>query len=248
MNQEIHFSDEFLNAFIDGELSHADEVQLLSAIAEDELLNQRLCQLQRVRSLLQLAYHDAAPSDHPQADDDQTAHRNTAATAWYVTAACVLLSIGAFSGWLAYNTFNKQPSLLELAKEIRTNERQYGKSWNLMVQVSSNDTNRFNVLLDETERLLESAKHNNEQVRIQILANSTGINLLKDDQSPVALRVSNLQKKYDNLILSACSQTLKKLRQQNKEVPLLLEQTRIVPSALQETIEKQRQGWTYIKI
>lgn len=245
MKNEVHFSDEFLNAYLDNELSHADKARLLDAVRDDERLSRRLCQLQRVRNMVQLAYHDIGqPTDERSRLEKKNFHLPR-----FATAATILLIAGALGGWFTHNYFNTQPGLTEIVQELRTNNSHSATPWKLIVQVSTNDTNRLNTLMDETERLLKTAKQNNEKIFIQILANADGIHLLKDDQSPMSLRVHNLNRQYSsNLLLTACGQSLKKLKATNKGAPKLLSEAKIVHSALQQVIEKQRQGWTYIKI
>lgn len=244
MTNEIQYSDEFLNAYLDNELSSSDKACLLKAVRQDEELSHRLCQLQRVKNMVQLAYHDVTP----QLEDQPEPARKKSSASRYAIAATVLLMLGAVSGWLAHKQFFNQPGLTEIAREFRTNSPNNGAPWKLMVQVSSNDKNRYNVLINETERLLKTAQQNKEQVVIQILANSKGLDILKDDNTQIALKMRQLSRQYDNLILTACGQTLKKLRLKNRQIPKLLTEASIVHSALQEAIEKQKQGWTYIKI
>lgn len=245
MKHEIHFSDEFLNAYLDDELSHADKARLLAAVREDDNLSRRLCQLQRVRNMVQLAYHDV----NMPVEDQPVAEQKKYRLPRLATAASILLLTGALAGWFTHNQLTpSQPGLTEIVQELRTNHPINGNPWKLIVQVSTNDSNRFNILMDETERLLKTARQNKEQVIIQILANADGINLLKDDHSPFSQRVRNLNRTYNNLLLTACGQTLKKLKLKNKQVPKLLSEAKVVHSALQQVIERQKQGWTYIKI
>lgn len=243
MKNEIQFSDEFLNAYLDNELSSSDKASLLKAVQQDEELSRRLCQLQRVKNMVQLAYADVMPIDEP-ADTQKAA----SFTSRYAIAASILLTVGILTGWLGHNQFAKQPGLTEIVQELRTNAPNNGTPWKLIVQVTSNDRHRHNVLLDETERLLKTAKQNREQVVIQILANSKGIDLLKANNQYVSSRMQSLTQQYNNLILTACGQTLKKLKLKNMPIPQLLNKTTVVHSAIQEAIQKQKQGWTYIKI
>lgn len=244
MKNEIHFSDEFLNAYLDDELSHSDKARLLAAARQNEALSRRLCQLQRVRNMVQLAYHDVSRP----LEEQPVPQKKTPFLPRLAGVASILLLAGVVGGWFTHHYFDRQVGLTEMVQELRLNNPQANAPWKLMVQVSSDDNHRFNVLIDETERLLKTAQENNEQVTIQILANSSGINLLKDDGSPTAIRVRNLNRKYHNLLLTACGQTLQKLKLAHQPVPRLLSEATIVPSALQEVIEKQRLGWTYVKI
>ena len=244
MTRDHHISDEFLNAYLDGELSSSDEAYLLSRLRHDTDLNRRLCQLQRVQNMLQLAYHEDGMPMQKEPIIEKSIERRP----FIAIAASVLLLIGAVGGWLSHTHLNKPQGLLQLATDVRTNKPQADGPWRLMLHVNTGDTYRYNVVLDETERLLKTASDKKEDVTIQILSNASGLKLLEDNQSSHAQRLRRLYKQYDNLILTACGQTLKRLKAENKPEPKLLATTKIVPSAVQEVIAKQKQGWTYIRI
>ena len=244
MTRDQHISDEFLNAYLDGELSSSDEAQLLSRLRHDAELSHRLCQLQRVQNMLHLAYHE----DGMPRPKEPMLDRHIERRSFIAIAASVLLLIGAVGGWFSNTHLNEPQGLLQLAKDIRTNKPQTGDAWRLMLHVNTGDTYRYNVILDETERLLKTAADKNEKVTIQILTNAAGLKLLEDNQSPQAQRLRKLYTQYDNLLLTACGQTLKRLKAEKNIEPKLLATTKIVPSAIQEVIDKQKQGWTYIRI
>ena len=64
MSQEKHFSDEFLNAFVDNQLAPEEQSRAYFEISQDETLNRQVCELRKLRDLVQLAYRDTplAPS------------------------------------------------------------------------------------------------------------------------------------------------------------------------------------------
>ena len=61
MNQEKRFSDEFLNAFVDNQLADEDKGHAYIEISQDESLNRQVCELRKMRDLVQLAYRDIPP-------------------------------------------------------------------------------------------------------------------------------------------------------------------------------------------
>ena len=64
MSQEKHYSDEFLNAFVDNQLAPEEKARAYIEISQDEILNRQVCELRKLRDLVQLAYRDTplAPS------------------------------------------------------------------------------------------------------------------------------------------------------------------------------------------
>lgn len=56
MNQEQEYSEEILNAFVDGHLSLEDRIRVYARLQRNESLNRRVCELCTVRDLVRLAY------------------------------------------------------------------------------------------------------------------------------------------------------------------------------------------------
>lgn len=56
MNQEREFSEEMLNAFVDGQLALEERIRIYGRLQRDEALSRRICELYTVRELVQLAY------------------------------------------------------------------------------------------------------------------------------------------------------------------------------------------------
>jgi hypothetical protein len=237
------FSDEILNAFIDDELSHDERTQILSALRQNEDLTQRVCNLQKVRGLVQLAY---ANETLPQS---QNSNVNNSFSSKYRLVAGILLFVGVFIGWYANQTYHSGYSSLNIANNARiipANKK--NETWQVMLHVSNNDPRRFDVLLSETEYLLESHKNNNQPIKIELLANGKGINLLKAGASSQAKRLNMLTKKYNNLMLSVCGKTLQRLQQDTGNKITLLPKTNIVRSAINQVTKRQKEGWSYIRI
>ena len=73
MNGDKSYSDEMLNAYLDGELESDERAQVLEALRSVENLSQRVCRLQKVHSMVQLAYQD---TELPEGYDIQEALKN----------------------------------------------------------------------------------------------------------------------------------------------------------------------------
>ncbi len=235
-----HYSDEFINSYLDNELENDDREELLNAIRHDSNLSGRVCKLKNVKDMVQLAYQiEAIPSPNKKPNRH-----------WYSIAASVLIIAGVSIGWFAKD-FSAQPSLSQLAKTIHlpTNSSpQYKQDWRLMLHVSSYDPKRYNLLINETEELLKTSSANNEPVQIELLTNSLGLSLLKDDDKAFALRLNELANKYDNFKLLACETALKRLKVE-KDVDLkLISEAQKVKSAIHHLIQRQKEGWSYIHI
>ena len=140
------FSDEYLNAYLDNQLSPDERAQLLEALRLDGELSARVCKLQKVKEMVQLAYHNF---EAEQKNQQTRTHKPV----WPALAASFLLAIGLLTGWFANHQFDQQPRLLDLAKASQTqNTMASGQDeWRLVLHIDSSDPTRFNVMLDETE-------------------------------------------------------------------------------------------------
>ena len=244
MKRNEDFSDEVLNAFIDGELDHDERTQILSALRKDQHLTQRVCDLQKVRGLVQLAYSDETL---PQAIHSKI--KNDHAGPKYSFVAMSLILFGIFVGWKTSQSYYLEENVLNFAEEVRDFPvHKNSNTWHVMLHVSNNDPRRFNILLNETEYLLKTHKKNHQPIEIELLANGKGINLLKDKGSVLTEKLEQLTDKYPNLILSACGQTLARLEKDTGEKVTLLPGTNVVRSALYQVTKRQKEGWSYFRI
>ena len=58
MMKNVKFSDEFLNAFIDGELDQKETGLILDEIRRNPDLSARITDLQKIREMVRYAYND----------------------------------------------------------------------------------------------------------------------------------------------------------------------------------------------
>ena len=56
-----HFSDEILNAYIDGEMGPEESSHIAAAMQEDDLLQRRVYDLKNISELVRAAFEDVSP-------------------------------------------------------------------------------------------------------------------------------------------------------------------------------------------
>jgi intracellular sulfur oxidation DsrE/DsrF family protein len=246
MKETDKYSDEFLNAFIDGELHQEDRDRLLSALQHDTALNARLEQLRKLHDMVQLAYADVkAP---PQGN--APARRFTTTKVGLSLAAGLLLGIGVTVGWLASQQLNRPHTPAQIARHLPPGATHIdGKPvWRVVMHVNTVDTYLQNTLLEETENLLEAFEDTEQQVQVEIVAYGPGLNLLRRGTSAYADRIQSLQKRYTNLSFTACERSLKRIATLENTDVELLPHVQTAPSGLREIIKRQKEGWNYIRI
>lgn len=245
MKHQQDYSDEFLNAYIDGELDQEETGQLLDELRYNTSLNERITNLQKVREMVRYAYTDALPDiQHNPAVTTKTSRSKLA------IAASLILSLGIALGWGLHLHSRTADGLLQIAEAVQIKSAVVDKSQEvkLLLHVTTNAKHKINTILDETEALLKSYKALNRKVKIDVLTNGKGLALLRANHSPYSKRIQALQEKYKNLTFKACAKAIKRARKlSGKNVPMLPD-TIIVPSAIGEVMKKQQEGWSYIKI
>lgn len=262
MSQDQKFSDEFLNAFVDDQLAPEEKGRAYASINHDEGLNRQVCELRKMRDLVQLAYKEppaAAPAG-PRGRRHARLRANV--------AAGFILSAGVALGWII-NHPNRTPAAQPLAstrvdptpasvpsaatptasKPIRLAPAvATANEVKVLFHLNSDHPERVQGVLDEAEALLKFYRSAGQIARAQIIVNGDGLNLLRADKSPDPERVSVMQKTYDNLSFAACQNTIDRLKREQGITAQLLPGAIVVDSGVAQIILRQQQGWIYIQV
>lgn len=109
----------------------------------------------------------------------------------------------------------------------------------VIIQVSDNDPGKWNLALNNAKNVQED--YGKDKVKIEIVAYGPGLGMLKLD-SPVAGRITEAT--ADGVALVACENTMRKQKlTQADMVPGI----GFVKSGVPELMEKQREGYAYIR-
>lgn len=243
MKQDQGVSDEFLNAFVDDQLDEAEKSQVFDAIEHDETLKERVCELRGLKERVRHAY------EHPPIHN-QSAVKGPRLRApnLQALAACLLLCIGAASGWFAHSWtgMGGDREMTRLLQSVQRNDIG-AEPQKIIVHVGSSNPVRLKTALDETESLLDSSRRSGRKLQVEIVANGGGVDLLRTDVSPYAKRIGLMQAKYPTLDFMACGQTLKKLQEKGVDVQLL-PHTGVASSAMEQITLRLKQDWVYIRV
>jgi intracellular sulfur oxidation DsrE/DsrF family protein len=239
------YSDEFLNAYIDGELDQEETGRMLDELRYNEVLSDRITDLQKVREMVRYAYHEKIPPVHGQRVKSNIMKKSRMAF-----AASIILSLGMALGWGLHLHSQSSNGLLDIAEAIHIKPAAAVTDGEikLVLHVTTNSKDKLGTVLDETERFLNQYENTNQKVKLDILTNGNGLKLLRADHSPFSQRIKDLQQRYQNLTFKACRNAINRMQQKTGEKVLMLPDTVTVPSALGEIMKKQREGWSYIKI
>lgn len=121
------------------------------------------------------------------------------------------------------------------------------KPHRLILQVNTNDPVAMNLALNNASNVEQHYKSIGEKVQIEIVTFGAGLNMLRDDTSPVKERIKSLAESSRSISFAACDNTRGNMsRAEQKEIPLI-SQAKIVSSGVVRVMELQEQGWSYVR-
>ena len=230
----------YLDAFIDGELADDERAQALLRLESDATFKAEVCELRTLKERVKGAY--AEPPAAPKRE-----HRQLQAGNRQALAAGLLLAVGIGAGWLARDltspglSHQRLAALPEgyravaLSQQIDQNK--------LILHLDSGARDRLVKALDLADTLLARQP----DARIQIVANSDGLDLLRADVTPLAERIEAMAQRHANLSFVACGQTVARLNREGVKVELV-PVAHADSSAINEIMTRMGQGWVYVKV
>jgi intracellular sulfur oxidation DsrE/DsrF family protein len=265
------YSDEFLNAFVDGELAPDEKSRAFLEISRDEALNHRVCELRKLRDLVQHAYA------HPPLPPGGLARAGTVSRVRLHIAAGVALAVGIMLGWSLHQPPEHAPAsgttLLTAsapdsspanapaeadgkAADVVISSTRYsrgeqpaaaGEPPKVLIHLNDGVVEHQRQALNDVEELLKHYRARRQPARVEIVINGQGLNLVRADVTPFAERIDRMQKEYDNLSFVACQNTIDRLKRDQGITARLLPGVVVIDSGVAQLMRRQHQGWAYIQ-
>ncbi len=123
------------------------------------------------------------------------------------------------------------------------------KAHRLAIQVDQNDPAVMNLALNNATNVIEYYRGKGESVDVELVTYGPGLNMLRDDTSPVKDRIRHIKDLAfpGKIQFSACGNTRKGMeKKEGHAIPILAEATE-VPSGVVRLMELQEQGWSYVR-
>lgn len=245
MNEQ-HFTDEQLNLYIDEQLDTDEMHQIHDAMSKDSSVRERICQLKAVRELVGIAYQSP-----PLPESAQQQHDNRPALVWRGLAASLVLGLGVLLGWGTYD-FNplRADGSAAAADAFRFYAEQAAVDHSerkIILHISTDDIGAVKAALDEADTLLASYRKANASLKMDIITNKNGINLLRKDVSPYVDRIETMVHNSD-VSLYACERSILKAEKREGRKMVFLPETVTSKSARELIPERLKKGWVYIKV
>lgn len=124
-----------------------------------------------------------------------------------------------------------------------------GKGHRVVFQVDTSDPATMNQTLNNATNVVDHYRAKNEEVEIDIVAFGPGLNMYRADKSPVADRIKHFADYGfpSKIQFSACNNTKTAMEKAEGHAIELLPQSTVVPSGVVQIMERQEQGWSYVR-
>lgn len=215
-------SEEELNAFVDGQLSAADRARVRATLDLNEPLQKRVAEMQQMRSLLRHAY--AQPPSPPYAAALPRAWARQA------FAATMLLCVGAILGGTAYKFSSTGDSAAP---------QNLGTLKGVVIQVSKDDPVEWATAINNARNVRKA--YQDHALDVEIVAYGPGLSMLRNN-SPVSEGLEEAQK--DGVKLLACANTMRATHITRQDLHWLVD---VVPAGIIEVLQKQSEGYAYLR-
>jgi uncharacterized protein len=137
----------------------------------------------------------------------------------------------------------RKRSALALAAQSPAEKKEH----RLILQVNTNDPAAMNLALNNATNVTEYYKELGEKVKIEVVTFGPGLHMLRDDTSPVKARIETLALSTPDISFKACGNTQANMHKaENKDIPIV-PQAQVVKSGVVHIMQREEQGWTYVK-
>src|SRR5689334_2544026 len=131
----------------------------------------------------------------------------------------------------------KKSSAVTLAAEAPAAKKEH----HLILQVNSNDPAAMNLALNNAMNVTEYYKETGENVKIEVVTFGPGLNMLREDTSPVKARIETMSLSNPEISFKACGNTqANMIKAENKEIPII-RAAEVVKSGVIRIMELQEQ-------
>ena len=122
------------------------------------------------------------------------------------------------------------------------------KEHRVAIQVNQNDPDVMNLALNNAKNVIEHYRGRGEKVDVEIVAYGPGLHMLRADTSQVKDRIKDMAGQYSSIIkFSACNNTKQGMEKREGHAISMIPEATTVDSGVVQLMERQEQGWSYIR-
>jgi intracellular sulfur oxidation DsrE/DsrF family protein len=237
-NEEQKFSDEFINAFVDDQLTPEEKAQVYARLSGNEALNRQICELRKVRDMVQLAYKEPPLPERGMASFTAAGRKYAVG----LVAGLALVIVGGMGGWFLHQPRAPQDAAVA---QVMSNPEEPAK---VLFHVSDGNTEHLKSVLDDVEDLMKYYRRLHQKARVEVITNGEGLSLLLAGISPFAERIQKMQKEYHGLTFVACQNTIDRYQEELGLTVKLLPGVVTIDSGVAQIMRRQHEGWVYLQV
>lgn len=132
------------------------------------------------------------------------------------------------------------------AGPARTTTTPQSNEHRVVILIDSDDEKVMGHAISYSFNLARSYAQKNEKVKIEIVANGSGIKLLRADISPLQQPLVLLRQAIPDIVLTMCDSSRQIAEQKEGRAIALVPGARLVPFGIGRIVELQEAGWSYI--
>lgn len=245
MTEHDTFSDELLNAYVDGELDSEERTRIEDAMQRDNELRERIETLRNLKQLVRAAYVDEISERAPPGP-----RRMWSASGLAASLAAFALGIAVTWGWFSYTDGTSGTRVAVESSRSSGADVTKEQAVKVVFHVNRNDQGRLTEILNEAEALLSTTRRAGRTASVRIIASGAGLLLFDRESAPASQRISAMKEDYQShVIFNGCGVAYKQLKSQQLDGELqLLPEVQLVDLGVLELMRRQRQGWAYIRL
>lgn len=233
-------ADDEIHRFVDGELSGEARRRMLERLETDPDVVARVHDYRTVNDALKHAFDGVRPPPNRRTRPARGVNLRRAAA-----AALLFLPIGFVAGWMAQSAGGSGHKALASLEDGISLPLQGTQRLNTVLHIDVDDERSLSKVLDRAEAILDA--YDKQGIQVEVVANASGLNLLREGGSPVAERVKAMMQAHQNLTFVACMNAIKRFQEKGIDVQLI-GRTHSGETAIDHIVQRLQEGWTYIKI
>lgn len=237
MEQLDNIDGQMLSAFVDGLLDHEHTALVIKAMEADPEIREQVYQFRRVKDLMKLGFGNATT---PSGEDQKpvTRKKYIPAIAASITFLAVSLLFGAAGYYYGGQSSAHTETVIASAAQEQTSK--------IILHISQSDPKQFAAALAYTDKFL--AEHDSTH-QIDVVAHAKGLDIMRDDVSPLKEQIVDMMEKHDNVHFIACANAIRMFRQKKGVDPVIIQGVGTDSTAFDHIVNRlQSGGWKYIKV
>ena len=120
------------------------------------------------------------------------------------------------------------------------------KEHRVVILIDSDDEKIMGHAISYSMNITRSYARQGEKVKIEVVANGSGIKLFRADTSPLQQPLAALRQAIPDIMFSMCDSSRQIAEQKEGRLIALIPEARLVPFGIGRVVELQESGWSYV--